>query len=221
MVFSVIGASHDLLFQILKCCALCFLSQQHQDPPSISLGFYVDKGTITFKTTLAVHNSPLYGPQKLIFRPILTLLGEGGSVEITSKGDAVKGKRKGPGCTPLNLFPHFSFPAVQYIWKGRPKKKILYIEWTTCLITKTLVDIRHFLLIHWALVVSDLWGCDIFCARIVLMEILHFPTLSGPFFSSFQIGLSAARAYGRGDCICGVKDHFEDEYTLMIPYFNR
>ena len=34
------------------------------------------------------------------------------------------------------------------------------------------------------------------------------------------MGLSAARAYGRGDCICGVKDHFEDEYTLMIPYFN-
>ena len=66
--------------------------QQQQDPPTISIGFYVDKGTITFKTTLAVHNSPLYGPQKLIFRPILTLLGEGGSMEITSKGDAIIGK---------------------------------------------------------------------------------------------------------------------------------
>ena len=49
---------------------------------------------MTFKTTLAVHNSPLYGPQKLIFRPILTLLGEGGSIEITSKGDALKGEKE-------------------------------------------------------------------------------------------------------------------------------
>jgi vacuolar protein sorting-associated protein 13B len=63
------------------------------EPPTVSLGFYVDKGTINFKVTLAVHNSPLYGPQKLVFRPILTLLGEGSSMEITTKGDLIKGER--------------------------------------------------------------------------------------------------------------------------------